>query len=424
MGTMHDVLLTEPLSAVSAPFRARVRITVALAVALAIVAAPSLVGPFDPRIGARIVPAILVGMVVSWFGPRAAARLPWRSLLVVALVASIVWMLGLAVSDGFGAITAPVARPTEYLATSQSITSPHAFLSGFTDRIDTYPVHVRGHPPGMVLLLWWLGSIGLGGAGWATAIIIAVSGSAACAVLLSAREVAGEHVARAAAPFLILVPAAVWMATSADALFMGMAAWGIALVVLATGRGGRAADTLSLAGGVVLGGALFLTYGVVPLLVVPCLVALARREMRVLLIAGAGVAAAVLVFIASGFWWLDGLLATRREYLQGIAGDRGYWFFLAANLGALSLAVGPATVAGLTRLRPGGTRLLVGGALLAVALADLSGMSRGEVERIWLIFVPWLVVATSTLTRRSARAWLAMNAATGLALQTLLRSPW
>src|ERR671934_194092 len=61
--------------------------------------------------------------------------------------------------------------------------------------------------------------------------VLALGGGAA---LVALREVSGKPAARRAAPFLALAPAAVWIATSADALFAGVGAWGVALIVLAT----------------------------------------------------------------------------------------------------------------------------------------------------------------------------------------------
>ena len=63
--------------------------------------------------------------------------------------------------------------------------------------------------------------------------------------------------------------------------------------------------------------------------------------------------------------------------------------------------------------------------LVAVAIADLSGLSKGEVERIWLPFVPFatLVVVRLASSRRAA-SWIAAQAAVAIALQTLLVWPW
>ena len=50
------------------------------------------------------------------------------------------------------------------------------------------------------------------------------------AVLVAVREVAGEARARAAWPYVAAAPLAIWMATSADALYAGIGAWAVTLV--------------------------------------------------------------------------------------------------------------------------------------------------------------------------------------------------
>lgn len=89
-----------------------------------------------------------------------------------------------------------------------------------------------------------------------------------------------------------------------------------------------------------------------------------------------------------GFGWLQGLEATEALYRAGVSSSRPYDYFVVNNLAAFALALGPAAAPGLMRLP--GSRLvwIVGGALVAVAAADLSGLSKGEVERIWLPFAP------------------------------------
>ncbi|MGW1450396.1 hypothetical protein ACWCO3_19240, partial [Micromonospora sp. NPDC002411] len=59
-------------------------------------------------------------------------------------------------------------------------------------------------------------------------------------------------------------------------------------------------------------------------------------------------------------------------------------------------------------------------AAVAVLAADLSGLSKAEVERIWLPFAVWLLVATAHLPRGHQRWWLAGQAATALAVNHLL----
>ena len=73
--------------------------------------------------------------------------------------------------------------------------------------------------------------------GWAAALCIAGGALAVPAVLVTVRAVADEAAARTVAPFAVLFPGAVWVATSADAYFAGVTAWGVALLALAAARG-------------------------------------------------------------------------------------------------------------------------------------------------------------------------------------------
>jgi hypothetical protein len=59
-------------------------------------------------------------------------------------------------------------------------------------------------------------------------------------------------------------------------------------------------------------------------------------------------------------------------------------------------------------------------------LANLSGMSKGEVERIWLPFMPWLVPAAVTAfdEPRLRTTWLLVQVMWTIGLQVLVRSPW
>jgi hypothetical protein len=153
-------------------------------------------------------------------------------------------------------------------------------------------------------------------------------------------------------------------------------------------------------------------------------VAAARRRARPLAVAAGAGGAVLLAVAAAGFWWLDGLAATRDLYAAGVAARRpAAYFALAGNPAALALAAGPAAAAGLAALRDRRLWLLAGAAAAAVLAADLSGLSVGEVERIWLPFVPWLVLGTAALGGR-ARPWLAAQVAAGLVLQAWLVTPW
>jgi hypothetical protein len=114
------------------------------------------------------------------------------------------------------------------------------------------------------------------------------------------------------------------------------------------------------------------------------------------------------------------LAATGDRYWAGIASERPVLYLtLLGNPAALALATGPAVAVGLWRLRRR-PELLPLAAVAAVCLADLSQMSRGEVERIWLPFVPWLALAAPG----NRRGWLAAQVGVAVALQSSLVSAW
>jgi hypothetical protein len=182
---------------------------------------------------------------------------------------------------------------------------------------------------------------------------------------------------------------------------------------------------LAAGGGFLFGVLAFLSYGLVLLAAIPLAVAARRRSVDVIGIAVLGAAPIFVAFLAAGFWWVDGLLATRVEYLQSVARTRPYYYFVVANLAAFAIVLGPAAIAALARWsRAAHLWTLVGGALVAVTLANASGMSKAEVERIWLPFVPWVLAATAMLPSNTRRVWLAVNVAAALALEIVVTRPW
>jgi hypothetical protein len=386
---------------------------------------PPLTGRVDQRLPVAAAAPTTVGLVVLRLGPTLARRLAWHPLLAVAGLTALAWSLALAAVDGADGFLGPVLSETDYLAVLPSIDAPGPFLERFVEAIASYPTHVRAHPPGLVVGLWWLDRVGLGGAGWIAALQHGAAAAAVPAVMLAVRDVTSVSTARKVAPFLALSPAAVAIG-SGDGIFLGVGAWAVAALVHATGLrpGSRSAITWSLVGGALGGLGLFLTYGLVVLGAVPLAVIVARRRADVAAIAAAGASAIVVAFAASGFWWWDGLTATRLQYALSVARSRPYAYYLVANLAACCVALGPAVVAAVPRLRDRRLWLLVGGGLAAILVADVSGLSKAEVERIWLPFLPWIAVATAIYRDREITPWLGAQIGWGLAVQLLVRSPW
>lgn len=425
--------------------RMRLRTALALAAWVALIAAGAIWGhrlldagaaiglsapPFFGAYGIDIHPSIVVpfatAALIVAFGPVAVRSLRWPRLLMLATVVAFAWPLAVMLASGPAPIGGPLEHPGEYLNAVPLIDTPGEFLSTFTDRIDGYPTHVRGHPPGMALGLWGLDWIGLGGSTAAAILVLAVAASAVPAVLIAARAVMGEGAARRAAPFLVLTPAAVWIATSADALYMGVGAWAITATVLAIIARGPRSDAIAVAGGALFAVCLLLSYGLVLLGAIPLAVAVARRRARPLIVASAIVVAAMIGMSFAEFNYVDGFLATHEQYNAGLASSRPYDFFVVNNLAAFAVAAGPASAVALIRPRESGAWLLVGGGLAMVLAADLSGMSKAEVERIWLPFLPWVLLATAALpvSGPTVRVLLAVQALLAIVLQVILRTIW
>jgi len=381
--------------------------------------------------------SVLVVVAVVLWGPPLAARLPWRVLLAVTWATGLTWAMSVALIDGWRAGFAD--RQTdgnEYVPTVASVADMPDMLQGFTSRIlegvpGSWATHVAGHPPGALLVFVWLERIGLGGPVWAAWFLTVAGTSAALAVMVTVRALSEETVARRAAPFLALVPATVWIAVSADAMFMAVTAWGVALLALASTRRGGRSVLAAVPAGLLLGYGIFLSYGLVAMGLLAVAVFAAARSARPLIPAALAALAVVGVFYSFGFWWLDGYHLVVQRYYQGIAAARPFTYWGWGNFGSLVCAIGFAGAAGIARvLQPSllrarsGLTLLVAGAALMIIAADLSALSKGETERIWLPFAIWLVAAGGALPVHHHRVWLALQGAMPIVIVSLVLTNW
>jgi len=399
-------------------------------------AAP-LYGRWDLRFGlAAVVAALLAVAVITW-GPGLARRLRWRTALLLTYAATVGWTLTLALIDGWQrGLADRLDTRWEYLDEVPGVTDIPAMLAGFTDRIllgepDSWAVHVAGHPPGALLLFVWLDRIGLSGGGVAAVACVLIGGLAAVAVPVTLRALGAPESARTMLPFALLFPGAVWIGVSADGLFAGYLACAVAVLTFAARATGPRRDLLALLAGAMLGFGIFLSYGL--LLFGPLALAVIAylRAWRVLPIAIAAALAVVAAFALAGFWWPDGYSTVVERYYQNLGAKRPYAYWVWANLAALAIMVGFAVVAGLRRVsaellrgRCQPVTLVVAAALVAIVVADLSGLSKAETERIWLPFAVWLLPAVALLPRRWHRGWLAAQATGALAVSLVVWTPW
>ncbi len=408
--------------------------------------APLASAGWRPRIGPGTVPALLLGAAAAIRGPRLAVVLSWRRLLALAYVAGLGWQISLATVDGSAGIGGILGRGDEYLQTARHVTSVSALLHGFIAHIPltsagNWPTHVAGHPPGALLFFVLLVRLGLGGGLAAGLVVIALGATVPLAVLATLRRLGAERAARRAAPVLVFGPAAIWMAVSADAVFAAVAAWCLcALAYAATSpahAGGRAA--LRFAGSALLAGLLFgccmlLSYGLPLLAVLGAGVLLTARTVRPVGWVVAGALAVVLAFAAAGFAWWDAYPVLRARYFAGAGSSRPQAYWVWGDLAALCFSAGPVLGASLVEVgrrirRPmdasaRAVTLLVGAAVSTILVADGSSMSKAEVERIWLPFVPWLLLSVALLPPRWRTRGLAGQIAVALLVQTLAPTRW
>jgi hypothetical protein len=226
-------------------------------------------------------------------------------------------------------------------------------------------------------------------------------------------------------PFVALAPGVLFAFTSFDALYMGVGAWFVTALLLAIHRPGPASVRWAVAAGVLAALVILASYGMILMGCVPLFVAVRRRAWRPVLVAAAAAVVVILAFVPFGYWWLSGLGATREAY-YALGLDRPYNYFLLNDLSALALVIGPALAAALALTRDRRLWMLLGGAALAMAVADLSGLSTGEVERIWLPFAIWLLPAGAVLATRPrwASAWLTVQAACPVVLLLFIGPLW
>jgi methylthioxylose transferase len=391
---------------------------------------------WEPKLGVGTVPAVLIALLGWRYAAAWADRLTWPRLLAGSYVLGLGWLLALAYVDGSSGISRVLGNSYEYLQTARQIDDVPALLGQYVDRIpldapDAWDTHVAVHPPGAVLFFVVLARLGLGG-DWAAGMVVTVlAATTPLAVMIALRALGVELVARRVAPFLVLGPAAVWSAVSADAMFAAVAAWGLAMLALAATADSRWRMVAWASGaGVLLGYCVMMSYGLPMLGLLALAVLAAGRSWWPLPVAVVTASAVVLVFAAGGFAWWEAFPVLQDRYWAGTAHKRPAAYWMWGNIAALLVSAGPLLGAALARLlvvRRQVERqvlLLVGAATTTVLLADLSQMSKSEVERIWLPFVPWLLISTAVLPPRWRSGGLALQLLTALVVQHLLYTSW
>lgn len=409
---------------------------------------PPLHADWEPRFSLLTLPAIAIGVLLWLALPHLAQRLSWRPLLLVAYAGTWVWTMALALTEGTNGLARVFERPQEYIFDAKRVGSISTMMHTFIERIpygpDNWKVHVAGHPPGALLYFVGLDRIGVTDPFWIGVVCVTIASTAIVAVLITLRVLSDAELAHGAMPWIVLAPTAVWMGVSGDAVFTAVAAWGLALLAIAA-TSNRALPAVGA--GLLLGLCVYLSYGLPLLGILALTVLIIARSWRPLPWALGGALVVAAVFTAAGFNWLKAYPVLVERYHAGMAGDRPYVYWVWANIAAWAFTVGVAVWAAfpyaLRALRdrspqassqaddrgaigPGARVLaqLAAAVLLTIAIATLSGMSKAEVERIFLPFTIWIVALPLLLPRPWHRPLLLSQVVIALCVQQLVLTRW
>lgn len=392
---------------------------------------PPLHADWDPRVGVLTLPAMVIGLLLVVALPWIARSLPWRALLATAFATTWVWIVALAMTEGTEGLARTFERRQEYVYDAQSVGSIHTMLQTFVDRIpmdapDNWYVHVAGHPPGALLYFVGVDRLGITDPFWIGVVCVTIASTAIVAVMITLRTLGHERTARAAMPWIVLAPTAVWMGVNGDAVFTAVAAWGLALLAIAAKR---RRVIPAVGAGVLLGYCVYLSYGLVLLGILALAVLLIARTWRPLPWAVGGALVVAAGFTLGGFAWWEAYPVLRERYYDGIASERAFSYWVWGNIAAWTFTAGlavwaafPAAVRAVRRRNV--LAQLAAAAVLTIVVADLSGMSKAEVERIWLPFTIWIVALPALLPERWHRPLLLSQVVLALLAQHLILTRW
>jgi hypothetical protein len=292
---------------------------------------------------------------------------------------------------------------------------PGFVLDRFAELVPAFPVHAAGHPPGLLLVMHYLG---LTTAPRLAAFCIVVGALSAPLTYVLAKRLYDERTARVAGLLAALSPAMLHFgATSADAVFgtLGLVA---AIPLVSPSRRTQALGALLLAAVTLFAWSLLAVGAWAALLI------LVRDGLKPAAILAVLTGAVVVVFhaafaLATGFDPVGTVLATEQVYRVGIASRRPYAYWLFGSPTAFLLVLGaPITWLALKRRGPEAAAVFV-----VIAIAAVLGFTKAETERIWLFLVPFVCLAAAPLVRRP-RLIAALLAIQALAYELLFDTLW
>jgi hypothetical protein len=421
-------------------------------------------GPLGPWLPVVAAAAALLGLVAACATPWAMRRprLAAAGVLSSGVFAGFAFQIALAATHQEGVLEGLMHRAesrtiSSYytVAVSEEARDPWSFLSHFHERLRAYretAKHAATHPPGPVLYyraaLWaceratWLSDDLLRpmrgrriasspdvraerAAGLLGALVLGLLAAAAAWPTAALGEALGLGPLAAAQVGLLyeLLPGPALMIPQFDAALALPVAAATALLALSIARGRVAASTAALAGALAAL-AFFVSYGAVAFIAIGAVAALslaptrraaARAGLVTLAIATATAVLLTAATTLSGYHLVSAARTALEIHRESYTAHRSYllWLifdpldfalFLGAPLAALALTR-LAVVATTLRREPRPPERFGVTLAMAIALLVASGVTRGEVGRIWIPLMPLVLVAVFAPTADRHDAW-------------------
>src|ERR671922_407241 len=298
------------------------------------------------------------------------------------------------------------------------------FLDRFAEVGASLPVHAIGHPPGLLLTLHWLG---IDGAEGMAALTISVGALSIPLAYLLARSLMDERGARITTLLYVFAPsAALYGATSADALYATLALTAAVPLAIAARRPGRAATA---AGASAFALASFFSYANLAVGAWAGLLTWQRAGFKRAAGIAAGCGLALVAFYAAlhaatGYDPIGAVEAAESVYREGIASRRPYEFWVVGAPTAFLVALGLPIAWYMLQSAGAGDRA-ARALLVVIAVAAVLGFTKGETERIWLFLVPIAcAAAAASVPERRLPLVIGALAAQTLATEHLLYTVW
>jgi 4-amino-4-deoxy-L-arabinose transferase-like glycosyltransferase len=379
---------------------------------------PPLMAQLHPAVGPWL-PLALIAVAAAYLVlPRA---LEWPRWAFLGTGIALGWLVAVALASeahGLSAVATPFRSPLDYWASVPLVRSlgPRTFAEQFPHLAARLALHARTHGPAAVLSLWVLAKI-VGGNVLRVSLLVTLVGVAGMAATYAiARELASERAARLAALLFVCAPGVLlYSATSMDAVFMTV----IACALIALVRFPRS-GAWAVAGGALWALALSFTFGAAALGLLAVGIGIisvrgfgarpglpsGRVVVRGVLVCAGIVVGATLLWALAGMNLLADFRAASHAHYQDPSRARPYLYWVFANIPAFLIVAGipqAALAAHRCRLqwraRDFGFETVLAATL---ALSTLSGVFLGEVDHIWLFFIPPLAVVAGAALERVA----------------------